>query len=270
MIPTIALVLLSAVGLHAWSGILITETGEGHLYIPGNPTINMSNIDFELSEYVHSQAAVVFNGSVYLTGGETRKGTSNGVTLFDPATNQTTTGPPLNKARDAHAASVVNSTIVVCGGYNGRLVDATCEQYNATTKEWTVITSLPVNISYMVMITLNNRLYTFGGVLPTQSTTQPVYMFDGQSWQTMLSVYSLPSQGHAGVALDNDRALICGGLKIGESKKTSDCLVYSASSDSWTQAAPMMTKSSYNSVLSMVVFNGLLYILELRKYTFYR
>jgi hypothetical protein len=55
--------------------------------------------------------------------------------------------------------------------------------------------------------------------------------------------------------LDADRALICGGraYKEGSCPWVSDCFIYSASSNSWTQAASMAKIRCYHS---MVMFEG--------------
>ena len=66
-------------------------------------------------------------------------------------------------------------------------------------------------------------------------------MFDGEQWLTLNSM-PRPFYGHAAVALDDDRALICGGYVMdanGGASAASDCYIYTASNDSWTHAPPM-------------------------------
>jgi hypothetical protein len=222
------------------------------LYIPGNPPISIPDLDFGLSHDV-GQAAVVLNGYGYFIGGSP---TTNAVTIFNPLTNTSTLGAPMNVARHAHAATVVDDTIIVCGGVNGSVYLESCEQYIPSMQKWNMITSLPTKPRSLVMATLNNSMYTFGGSFCDSSTLSPVYMFDGQNWVTRSSIAGIPFREHAGVALDVDRALICGGeaYEGGSCQRgVSDCFIYSASNDSWTQVASM---EQIRCGHSMVMFEG--------------
>jgi N-acetylneuraminic acid mutarotase len=251
MLSKILLLLFSTNAIAAWSGIVMDGFFDTQLYVPGNPSIYTSNVNFGLSHRV-GQAAVMFNGSAYFMGGGYSPDTTNLVTIFNPSTNTSTNGAPLNIARIGHAATVVGDTIIVCGGYTDI---ASCEQYNPSTQKWNMITSLPTPSEWSIMTTLNNRAYTFGGSYACDGSASPVYMFDGQNWVTRSSIAGLPHTDHAGVALDTDRALICGGkaYKGGSCRPVSDCFIYSASSNSWTKAASM---AQIRCQHSMVMFEG--------------
>jgi N-acetylneuraminic acid mutarotase len=256
MLSTILLFLFSTNAIAAWSGIVMDGYhGNTQLYVPGNPPINTSDINFGLS-HIYGQAAVMLNGRAYFIGGTfVNDPITNAVTIFNPLTNTSTTGAPLNVARYVHAATVVGDTIIVCGGYNGSYL-ASCEQYNPSTQTWNMITSLPTPLMDFVMVTLNIRAYTFGGIVDCTSSS-PVYMFDGQNWDPQSSIAGLPYRNHAGVAIDADRALICGGLGYRggscQDYGVSDCFIYSAMNNSWTQAASM---AQIRCSHSMVLFEG--------------
>jgi hypothetical protein len=255
MIAIILLIVFQICNCDAWSGIVLDGTSNTQLYIPGNPPIKTSNVNFGLSHLV-GQEAVMLNGRAYFIGGysPTNVTYTNTVTIFNPSTNTSTTGAPLNIARRTHGATVVNDMIIVCGGSNVSTDLSSCEQYNPSTQKWIMITSLPTLSLRFVMATLNNRAYAFGGSAACV-ITPPVYMFNGQNWESRSSIAGLPSWDHAGVAIDADRALICGGLayKEGSCSDIADCFIYSASSDSWTQAAPM---AQIRCRHSMVMFEG--------------
>jgi hypothetical protein len=224
-----------------------SSRGQTQLYIPSKPPVNVPNVNFGLSHRV-GQAAVMLNGRAYFIG--------VGMTIFNPSTNTSTIGAPLNVARWLHAATVVNNTIIVCGGYNDGPALSSCEQYTPSNQTWNMIMPLPVIAGSGPMVTLNNRAYSFGRSGNCGPSPPPIYMFDGQNWVTRSSISGLPYYVHAGIALDTDRALICGGLayKAGLCQfGVSDCFIYSASSDSWTTAAPM---SQGRCKHSMVMFEG--------------
>jgi N-acetylneuraminic acid mutarotase len=247
-------ILLSTNSLDAWSAILLDgQKGNTQLYIPGNPPTNIRNVNFGLPN-LQGQAAVTFNGRAYFIGGkyiESRIIT----TIFNPSTNRSTSGALLNIGRAQHAATVVNDTIITCGGHNYSGNLSSCEQYTLLTHKWNIITSLPVPVDDFVMVTLNNRVYTFGGSDDCGTSPPTVYMFDGHNWMPRSSIVGLPFYGHAGVSLDNDRVLICGGWAIKDDKcqPVSSCFIYSASSDSWTKAASM---AQIRCSHSMVMFKG--------------
>jgi N-acetylneuraminic acid mutarotase len=248
--------------VESWSGILMDgDAGNGNtqLYVPGNPPINTPNVDFGLLHH-NGQAAVMLNEKAYFTGGNAIfRPITNAMTIFDPSTNTSTSGAPLNVARRDHAATVVDDTIIICGGLNETNdVLTSCEQYNPSTQKWNMMTSLPTPSSSFVMATLNNRAYTFGGNAfdsDCSSSTSAVYIFDGENWATRSSIIGVPVNSHAGVALDSDRVLICGGWanKEGLCQYVSDCFIYWASRDSWTTAAPMAQIRCWHS---MVMFEG--------------
>ncbi len=252
MFPIILLILLSTHRIDAWSGILLDGLrGNTQLFVPRHPPVSYSNINFGLS-HLDGQAAVMLNGNAYFTAGYSGAYT-NAVTIFNPSTNSSTHGTSMNNVRAFHAATVVGDTIIVCGGNNGTVVLSSCEQYSSTTQNWSMIASLPQTTTNFAMATLNNRAYTFGG--SGDCASPPVYMFDGQKWVPRSSTVGVSSFGHAGVALDADRALICGGwaYKGGECPPVSDCSIYEASSNSWTKAASM---AKVRCSHSMVMFEG--------------
>jgi N-acetylneuraminic acid mutarotase len=252
MFSTILIVLLSTNHVFSWSGILLDGlAGKTQLYVPGNTPTNTPNIDFGLP-HLQGQTVVMLNEKVYFTGGYPL---TNDVTIFDPTTNKSTPGTPLNVARFWHAAIVVNDTIIVCGGqdkYGTAL--SSCEQYNQTTQKWNMFTPLPVPTKGFVMMILNNRVYAFGGSGEC-SDVPKVYMFDGQNWVSRTSTLGVSYMFHAGIALDTDRALLCGGMayKDGTCSLTGDCVIYTTSSDSWKRA-PSMTRVRNGH--SMVSFMG--------------
>jgi hypothetical protein len=252
MIAIILLIVVQIYNCDSWSGIVLDGfQGYTQLYVPGNPPINTPNVDFGLLHRL-GQAAVMLNGKAYFIGGWL----TNLVTIFNPSTNRSTHGAPLNVPRGNHAVTVVSDTIIVCGGLNDDhpMTLSSCEQYNPSTQKWNMIKSLPTPSSIFIMTTLNNRAYTFGGS-DTCVSIPPAYMFDGQNWVSRSSIAGLPNQDHAGVALDADRALICGGRAYngGSCDIMSNCFIYSASSDSWSQVASM---AQIRCDHSMVMFEG--------------
>jgi hypothetical protein len=249
MLPTIFLLFLTTNGIAAWSGILIDGEGPGktQLYIPGDPPVNMANMNFGLPHHF-IQVAVMLNGYAYFIGGyNTEFNATNTVTIFDPSTNTSALGVPMNSNRSNHAATVINNTVIVCGGWDGTTLWSSCEQYNPSAQKWIMITSLPEPNADFVMATLNNHVYLFFSNL-----VKHVYMFDGEKWVNRTSTSAAPFDDYAGIALNADRVLICGGYNCDANcTAVANCLIYSASNDAWTHAPPMAEPRAGHSMVML-------------------
>jgi N-acetylneuraminic acid mutarotase len=150
--------------VNALPAILIDGArGYTQIYYPQNRSASLYNLNFKLPHY-GGGVAVVLNGNAYFIGGAYQK-TLNIVNL---TSYETTVGPSLSIGRSAHEATVVNNTIIVCGGLDNPksgidICINSCEQFDLQTNVWKSISSLPINVSAFAMVTLNKRVYTFGG-----------------------------------------------------------------------------------------------------------
>jgi N-acetylneuraminic acid mutarotase len=192
----------------SWSGILLNG-GITQLYFPTTLPHAVSNINFGLQSCQYS-CSVHYNHLSYMIGGYCAENYSNIVQIFDARTNTTTRGPPMNIGRAFHSCTVTNNTtIIVCGGINGPLIDS-CEQYTYTTHAWTIIPSLPINTRSSTMITLNDHVYVFGGLVDSGgdacSNSNQVFMFDGERWSSMTNM-PVGLSAHAGVQLNNEEGI---------------------------------------------------------------
>jgi hypothetical protein len=107
MIAIVALFLLLP-KVQSWSGILIDGyMGNTQLYIPGDPPVSVQNVNFSLPHF-YAAVGIAYNNRAYIIGGYnwTSSEIYNSVRIFDPNTNTTSFGPPMNYARYWHAATV--------------------------------------------------------------------------------------------------------------------------------------------------------------------
>jgi N-acetylneuraminic acid mutarotase len=239
------LLLLKVFLCNAWNGIIMT-TQTGTSLIQPNQVPHVISANFGLPNSNQGVAVTLHDGNVYFLGGT---GSSNvlttTVTRFNPSTNTSTVAAPMNIARCVHAATVVNNTVIVCGGWDSVHDTGTtfCEQSSVGVTSWTNITSLPTAARIHAMVTLNGNAYVMGG----WDNPTLVYMYTGTTWITKAP---LPSgrQGHQALALDADRALICGGYASGF---LDTCVIYTASTDQYSSAPSMnMTRCRFALVMS--------------------
>jgi hypothetical protein len=240
------LLLLKCLLCNAWDGIIM-DTYSGTFLIRPNEVSHVTSVNYGLPHYYHGAAVVLPDGNAYFVGGEnSSNAVQTRVTRFDPTTNTSTTVTSMNVARGEHAATVVNNTIIVCGEYNATSNSGTksCEQSSIGVTLWTNITSLPTTTWRHAMVTLNGNAYVMGGAdNPTK-----VYMYNGSSWITKAPL-SPGRWGHRALALDADRALICGGYTILAPNNT--CVIYTASTDQYSTAPAMAyTRAFFSFVMS--------------------
>jgi hypothetical protein len=124
---------------------------------------------------------------------------------------------------------------------------SSCEQSNAGVTSWTTITSLPTTLSDLAMVTLLGKAYVFGGYNAGAQTS--VSMYNVTSWVAKAPM-STGRYAHAALALDDDRALVCGGVAPAPTV-VNTCANYTASTDTWTTAPAMaQVRSWFNLVMS--------------------
>ena len=112
-------IILQWVLCRAWNGIVIDNSdsaGSTQLILPNDVPHTVGNVNFGLPHYSNAVAVRHPDGNAYFMGGYTGSAWSNAVTKFNPDTNTSSAAASMNTARYSHAATVVNNTIIVCGG----------------------------------------------------------------------------------------------------------------------------------------------------------
>jgi N-acetylneuraminic acid mutarotase len=138
----------------------------------------------------------------------------------------------------------------IVGWITSTVSTSSCEQSNVGVTSWTNIASLPIALQSLAMVTLLGKAYVFGGYNTGGTTVNSVYMYDGEPAWVAKAAMSTGRSRHAALALDNDRALVCGG--VAPTTAVSTCDIYTASTDIWTTLAPTMAqvRANFNLVMS--------------------
>lgn len=99
-------------------------------------------------------AAVEWNGTVVVTGGWNPVTAS--VEQFNPKTNQWTALPDLQVARCFHALVNIDSCLYAIGGENkDEMQLSSVERYDASSKSWKIVFTLPTARSCLTCATLD-------------------------------------------------------------------------------------------------------------------
>jgi hypothetical protein len=123
---------LTIVVCNAWNGILIDNAASGtQLLFPNQATHTYSNVNFGLPHYDNIPPPVTHpDGNVYFMGGSI---ITSAVQRFNPNTNTTTAAAPMTQARNANAATIIGSIIIVCGRLFRPVLMCNCYEQNTTT-----------------------------------------------------------------------------------------------------------------------------------------
>jgi hypothetical protein len=108
----LACTILAIVANAQSSGILIDAASGTQIYNPLTLPHNVGNLNYGLK---HNYGATIqYAGRAYFIGGALSP--SNQVNIFNATINTITPGTSLNQPRFQHAATVIDNTIIVCGG----------------------------------------------------------------------------------------------------------------------------------------------------------
>jgi N-acetylneuraminic acid mutarotase len=131
----------------------------------------------------YSLAAVAVGGKLYAVGGQAFDSNFNVVGLnvvevFDPATNQWGTAPPLLTGRYQHAAAVLNGKIYAMGGFTGSAITNSVEVFDPLTNQWSAVAPLNTARRYHAAAAVGGKLYAIGGSDVNLVTLKTVEVYD--------------------------------------------------------------------------------------------
>ena len=130
----------------------------------------------------------------------------------------------------------------IVGVTTGGVAVSSCEQSNVGVTSWTPLTSLPIALFDLAMVTLLGKAYVIGGAISGGAAQTSVSMYDGVSVWVPKAAMSPGRYGHATLALDDDRALVCGGWTT---TYVNTCVIYTASTNTWSTAPAMAQARGY-------------------------
>lgn len=159
-------------------------------------------------------ASVLANGEVIVVGAPASS--YDGATeIYSPASGAWRAGPPLAKARRAHAmAALAGGKLVIAGGtYNGTDTLASTEVYDPQSNSWSAAGALVTARRDGVLVALDDgRLLLAGGTTAAGSATAATEIFDPVTFTwTASGDMTLARRYHQAVVLPDHRALVAGG-----------------------------------------------------------
>ena len=130
-------------------------------------------------------SATVWNGKIYVAGGNNRSGDLNSTLAYDPILDVWTILPELNKIRVWPSLFVVGDRLYIVGGVqNGESLRlSSIEVYDADANEWIMAGDLPEAKYCAGSAVVNGKVYLFAGMNETAMNNK---MFVGEPNRVVL------------------------------------------------------------------------------------
>ncbi|MFU1797791.1 Kelch repeat-containing protein [Paenibacillus azoreducens] len=225
----------------------------------------------DLPEPRMGAAAVTLNGKIYVFGGASNSnqaatGIKHNTTYeYDPLANSWTKKADMPTARAGLSAVVYENKAYVIGGYldiGGTLQRSNrVEVYDPTTDTWTKVADMPTARSWASAVTINNKIYVFGGgknanesgTKSTALATVECYDPVTNKWTTKKD---MPFLGNGTVAaVVNEKVYLFGGMDYTSTVGT--IYEYDPNQDSWS----LKNNSTSRNGNGITVVNGKIYLL---------
>ena len=143
-----------------------------------------------------NHAGVVCDDVLYVTGGNVWgcSPITDTVLVYDEVTDTWQDAPPMLNGREGHSAGTIPGSVVVCGGItradrsSRNSIDVlSVERFDTATRQWTIISHLPLGHSFTQGVCIDHRLFLLGGnryltrdVIDNISDVTVVDMTDGK------------------------------------------------------------------------------------------
>jgi N-acetylneuraminic acid mutarotase len=216
-------------------------------------------------------AVAVYNGEIYCIGGTVGNNEYVGNNeMYDPVTDSWQSEASMPTPRTDLSACVVNGKIYVIGGKEysntspGYVESNVTEVYDPATNSWSTATPIPSAVYGYSSAVIDNQIHIIGGSKnPATAGTNEfvnsnqVYDVQTNSWGSAANIPSAATYGCAAATVGYmapPLTYFIGGFNV--NSFTSAVQVYNSTSNSWSNAASMLTARGY---LGVAVLNDVLY-----------
>lgn len=177
-----------------------------------------------------SAGAAVYQGKIYIVGGNTR-GHSGGAVAwldqFDPQTGMWTRLPDAPHARDHVTVAIAGDYLVVAGGRQSDYPDtrsktvAATDVYNFQTGEWKTADDIPTLRAGAMAVTHGNEVVIIGGETEAIQAHDEVESFNvlTQQWRKLQSL-TTPRHGGIAASIGGNLHIISGNTTRGGGNET--------------------------------------------------
>ncbi|EHS59321.1 hypothetical protein WG8_0536 [Paenibacillus sp. Aloe-11] len=203
-------------------------------------------------------SAAVYDGKIYITGGEP---INKKLDIYDTVTNEWKQGKAFPNDVAGYASQFVNGKLLVIGGFT-KYTDSSdmVYEYDPSTNMWTEKARLSNPRRYTTSALVNGKVYVIGGINESKGILSSIEEYDPQTntWTTK-SPMSTPRMGLAAAVLNNEIYVIGGNTDTAtlSGPGTAEVEKYNPKTDTWSKVPSMPTARGF---LSAVSLNNAIYV----------
>lgn len=223
-------------------------------------TTNAWIVEGQMPTPKYGQETVEVNGKIYVFGGY-KDAPLNTVEEYDPKTKTWTPKANMPTARSAFGLAVVQGKIYIIGGSIGEpyaqshtTAISKVEVFDPVTNKWETKTNMPTSRAWTKAVSVNNKIYVFGGVNHSSFELNTVEMYDPATDKWVTKSNMLSGLHAVGLAEYNGKIYIIGGGNNNSVKNTTQ--EYDPQTDTWVLKADMPTA---RDALETITYKGKIY-----------
>ncbi|ERM20045.1 Kelch repeat-containing protein [Brevibacillus laterosporus] len=180
----------------------------------------------------YAVGGIVYNDKIYVYGGTIGHGSFSTLEMYDPAKDEWETLPSSSISRTAITFVENQGKFYAIGGDDSSSSRSTniVEVFDSVSKKWTSAPSMPSPLRFTSAISLDNTIYTFGGI-EKDYPTDLVYLFNTET-NSWITKKPMPFKGAAEPFIKDNSIYV---IHNDYNEEKIIIYLYDHLQDSWTQ-----------------------------------
>ncbi|AGR47184.1 kelch repeat protein [Brevibacillus phage Jimmer1] len=196
----------------------------------------------------YNVGSIVYDDKIYVYGGTPGHGSFANLEVYDPAKDAWETLPSSFHARGAMAFVENQGKFYAIGGAISSDRTNIVEVFDPVSNKWTSAQSMPTPLRFANAVSLDNTIYTFGGIEKGNESTNLVYSFNPNT-NSWVSKNSMPFKAEAQPFIINNSIYV---IHNDFDEKKISIYLYDHLQDSWTLVDELLDK---NADSNCIIYN---------------
>ncbi|ERM17963.1 Kelch repeat-containing protein [Brevibacillus laterosporus] len=194
----------------------------------------------------HTVSGLVYNDKIYVYGGTNGQGHLANLEMYDPEIDKWYKLPSSSVGREINASFIENQgKFYAIGGKNRSGPTNIVEVFDPVSNNWTSAQSMPSPLFAASAVSLDNTIYTFGGIERNVEYTNLVYSFNPET-NSWVSKRPMPFKGSAQAYIMNNSIYV---IHNNYNEEKLSIYLYDHLQDSWTLVDEILDRPANSSFL---------------------
>nr|WP_278430464.1 galactose oxidase [Brevibacillus laterosporus] len=198
--------------------------------------------------YRYNFGTIVYDDKIYVYSGTPGFDPVYNFEVYDPAKDEWKTLPSSSVARHSMAFVENQGKFYAIGGDSGPSPTNIVEVFDPVSKKWTLAQSMPKSLRWVNAVSLDNTIYTFGGIESGNERTDLVYSFNPET-NSWVSKNPMPFKGTTVSFIKNNSIYV---IHNGDDINT--IYLYNHLQDTWTKVDEI--PAELGMILGVLEFDG--------------